>query len=333
MKTAQHNSFGKPFEVIEIIEKEPRELENDEIRILLEISSINPADLFMIMGVYPIKQSFPIIPGSEGVGKIIETGPEVTSVHVGDKVLIPFYAGVSTWQEEIILQSSKIVLIPVDVKASVEQISMASVNPPSAYCMLTHFEKLEKGDWIIQNAANSAVGSCVIGFAKIFGLKTVNVVRRESVLEDVEGIGGDVVLIDGPDLVKRVVKATDNAKIKLGLDGVAGDATHRISQCVADYGTVVNYGAMSMKKCEIGASQLIFKQIKLVGFWYHRWTQTVSPKEVEELTSITNSAVFNGDVSVPIHSIHHLMDIKTALKTALSGQLNGKVLIKGPAYK
>ncbi|OLS21059.1 MAG: Alcohol dehydrogenase [Candidatus Heimdallarchaeota archaeon LC_2] len=333
MKIAQYSSFGKPFEVVEIVEVDSRELNDEEVRISLELSSINPADLFMIMGAYRIKPSFPAIPGSEGVGKIIERGSNVTNLQIGDRVVIPFYAGVSTWGEEIIIESSKTIQVPLDNKASIQQIAMASINPPSAYYMLTKYEKLEKGDWIIQNAANSAVGSCVIGFAKLLGLKTINIVRREEVLEEVKNLGGDIVLLDGPDLVKRVVKETENAKIKLGLDAVAGDATHRISQCVSDYGTVVNYGAMSMKKCEIGASQVIFKQIKLVGFWYHRWTQTVDQKEFEELTSITNSAIFNGDITVPIHSIHALSDINNALKTSLSGKLNGKVLIKGPAFE
>ncbi len=333
MKIAQYSSFGKPFEVVEIAEVESRELRNDEVRISLELSSINPADLFMIMGAYPIRPVFPATPGSEGVGKVIEIGSDVTNSQVGDRVVIPFYAGVSTWSEEIIIESSNIIHVPADNRANIQQIAMASINPPSAYYMLTKYEILEKGDWIIQNAANSAVGSCIIGFAKKLGLKTINVIRREEVLEEVKNLGGDIVLLDGPDLVKRVVKATNNEKIKLGLDAVAGEATHRISQCVSDYGTVVNYGAMSMAKCEIGASQVIFKQIKLVGFWYHRWTQTADPRELEELTFITNSAVFNGEISVPVHSIHSLSEINKALKISLSGKLNGKVLIKGPAYE
>jgi len=189
-----------------IVEVDSRELNDEEVRISLELSSINPADLFMIMGAYRIKPSFPAIPGSEGVGKIIERGSNVTNLQIGDRVVIPFYAGVSTWGEEIIIESSKTIQVPLDNKASIQQIAMASINPPSAYYMLTKYEKLEKGDWIIQNAANSAVGSCVIGFAKLLGLKTINIVRREEVLEEVKNLGGDIVLLDGPDLVKRVVK-------------------------------------------------------------------------------------------------------------------------------
>ncbi len=42
---------------------------------------------------------------------------------------------------------------------------------------------LEPGGWVIQNAANSAVGVNLIRLAKALGYKTVNVVRRESLIE------------------------------------------------------------------------------------------------------------------------------------------------------
>ena len=36
-------------------------------------------------------------------------------------------------------------------------ISIPQVNPPTAYNMLHEFVKLESGDWVVQNGANSAV--------------------------------------------------------------------------------------------------------------------------------------------------------------------------------
>jgi NADPH:quinone reductase-like Zn-dependent oxidoreductase len=51
---------------------------------------------------------------------------------------------------------------------------MITINPPTASLMLREFVDLQKGDWVIQNAANSGVGSYLIVLAKLRGLKTVN---------------------------------------------------------------------------------------------------------------------------------------------------------------
>ncbi len=329
MKSAQYTEFGDPLKVVSLVDIEHKELQHNEVRIKLELSPINPADLFVIMGTYPIRPQFPTTPGSEGVGRISEIGPGVIHLKVGDVVLLPFHRGIGSWRDEIIVNSNFVNALSNDNNVDLEQLAMASVNPPSALYMLRNYVNLDEGDWIIQNAANGTVGRCIIGFAKKKGLKTVNVVRRAELADELKELGADYVLVDGPDLKKRITKLTDIDNIKLGLDAVAGDATHRIAQCVAEYGTVINYGAMSMKKCKLGASQTIFRSINLVGFWYHKWTQTVTYEQYLDLTRRTTEAVLSQDIKMNVHSTYPLDNIHEAMKTALGEQLNGKVLIKG----
>ncbi|MHA1984325.1 MAG: zinc-dependent alcohol dehydrogenase family protein [Candidatus Hodarchaeales archaeon] len=326
MKAAQYSSYGNPTKVVELVEINTESLKVDEVRISMEASSINPADLLTIQGLYPIRTQLPTFPGSEGVGTIKEVGSKVTRVKEGDRVFLPFRAGLGTWREEIVVSENGLFAIPKS--ADPLQLAMASVNPPSAYFMLTKFVSLQKDDWIIQNAANSAVGQYVIAFAKHLGIKTVNVVRRESAIDELTQIGGDIVLVDGKDLAKRVSKITNKVPIKIGFDGVAGDATHRLSQCLEFGGTVVNYGAMSLQKCELGASQTIFKQIKLMGIWLQKWTQMASPEEVKVLYQITNEAVIKGIVKTKIDTVYPLNEIKSALTHAMQDSRNGKILLK-----
>lgn len=87
--------------------------------------------------------------------------------------------------------------------------------------LLSQFVDLQPGDWVIQNAANSGVGGYLIQLAKLRGFKTC-VVRRESAVAGVKTEGGDVVLVDGPDLHKRVREATGGAKLMLGIDAIGG---------------------------------------------------------------------------------------------------------------
>ena len=96
-----------------------------------------------------------------------------------------------------------------DAAADPLQLAMLTANPPTALLMLEQFGALGAGDWVVQNAANSGVGAAVVAVARERGLRTVNVVRRESAAAEVEALGGDLVLVDGPDLARRVRAALE----------------------------------------------------------------------------------------------------------------------------
>ena len=113
--------------------------------------------------------------------------------------------------------------------------------------MLSDFVTLAPGDWVIQDAANSAVGGYVIQLAKLRGFKTVSVVRRESAVAAVQAMGGEVVLVDGPDLAKRVAAATEKAPIMLAIDAVGGASTDHLADCLAPGGTIANVGVHGTK--------------------------------------------------------------------------------------
>ena len=88
---------------------------------------------------------------------------------------------------------------------------------------------LQKGDWLIQNAANSAAGRAVIQIAHELGYKTVNVVRRPELIDELRAEGGDVVLVDGENLRDEVKSATGGAPIRLGFNSVGGDSALRVA--------------------------------------------------------------------------------------------------------
>jgi len=137
------------------------------------------------------------------------------------------------------------VVIAVPPRMDVRQAAMLRINPPTALLLLIDFVALKPGDWVIQNVANSAVGRLVVGLARARGVKTLNVVRRDSLFADLKGLGADACVVDGDDLAERVKAQTAGAPIRLGLDAVAGRATARLSACVAEGGVVCNYGSMS----------------------------------------------------------------------------------------
>src|SRR5215475_8697825 len=133
------------------------------------------------------------------------------------------------------------------------------INPLTAWRLLHGYVELQKGDWLIQNAANSAAGRDVIQIAHELGYKTVNVVRRAELVDELQAEGGDVVLSDGDSLREEVKSTTRGAPIRLGLNSVGGDSALRLANCLAPGGTLVSFGAMSLQPLKIPTGLLIFK--------------------------------------------------------------------------
>ncbi|WP_237055904.1 zinc-dependent alcohol dehydrogenase family protein [Microbulbifer sediminum] len=324
MLKAEYQSRGPvPQEVIEAVECETPELKEGEVLLELLASPINPSDVLTLTGDYGMLPPLPAIGGNEGVARVVEHGPGVTAPEIGQTVLLP--VGIGTWRTHFVVPADK--LLPLPNEADPLQLSMISINPPTASLMLSEFVNLEKGDWVIQNAANSGVGNYLIQLAHFRGFKTVNVVRRESLIEPLKAQGADVVLVDGEDLPARVKEATGGAEIKLGIDAVGDTATGRIADCLAAGGTLVNYGMMSGKPCKISPTALIFKGVSLRGFWLARWFEEASPQDQERVYGELTKLVIAGKLKAPIDSTFSVKDIKDAVATAAQGGREGKVLV------
>src|SRR6202008_4407127 len=124
--------------------------------------------------LYPSPPPLPAVIGNEGVGRVLAVGPGVESVKVGDRVLAPL--GSFTCRERMVSPTGGLRSLPPE--ADPQQLAMLAINPPTAALLLSEYVDLKPGEWVVQNAANSAVGRWVIAFARMRGLKTVNIVRR-----------------------------------------------------------------------------------------------------------------------------------------------------------
>ena len=326
-KYVTYSQLGNPVDVLEVKTEASRALNSGEVRVKVLAAPINPSDLLQISGNYGVDPVLPARPGSEGVGRVTEVSPEAKNLKVGQLVLL---ASGSTWAEEIVAPAEGFLPLPNlgPISAEViEQLAMTAVNPLTALLMLTSYGDIKEGQWIAQSAANSAVGGYVIQLAKQRGIKTVNIVRREGLADDLMAKGADVVLIDGPDLTAQIAKATDNAPIMLALDPVGGDTYGRLANSLGYGGTLVTYGVLSGKPATLDTGKVIFNDTRLRGFWLYKWYQTATMQEKQAAFGQVIPLIANGTLKANIDSRFTVDQIKQAVARAWEGGRNGKVLI------
>ena len=327
VKHVGYSELGEPATVLEVKTEASRALGQGEVRVTVLASPINPSDLLQIAGNYGVDPVLPARPGSEGVGRVIEVSPDVQALKVGQLVLL---ASGSTWAEELVAPVAGFLPLPdlgpigADV---IEQLAMSTVNPLTALLMLTSYTDVAEGQWIAQSAANSAVGGYVIQLAKQRGIKTVNIVRREGLAEELMAKGADVVLIDGPNLAADIAKATDNAPIVLALDPVGGDTYGRLVDSLGYSGTLVTFGVLSGKPATLDTRRLIGNDTRLRGFWLYKWFQTATMQEKQAAFGEVIPLIANGTLEADIDSRFTIDEIKQAVSRSKEGGRNGKVLI------
>ena len=324
-KAVQFSRTGTPEDVVEYIDMETAPVGDDDALIDVEAAAINPSHLLTLAGLYGVQPELPAVPGAEGIGIIGAIGKNVTNVKVGDRVMIPPYTG--TWRQQVVVKAADIaVMFPNE--GDPIQMAMIMANPPTAWLLLKSVIDLEPGEWVIQNAGNSAVGQYVMQLAKIYGLKTVNVVRREGLEDFVAEAGGDICAVDGPDLGERVKAATGDAPIRLAIDAVAGESTQHLADCLTDGGTIANYGLLSKKPCQLWPDDVIFREINLQGVWLTLWLRRYSTPE-ERLTVYNELAgyIADGRMHAVIEATYPLSQIKEAVAHAGRGERNGKVIL------
>src|SRR5213082_931117 len=258
IKAIVYERHGNPAEVLQIKTEPWPEPAVDEAIVATRAAPINPADINAIEGKYPGRREVPAVPGFEGAGLVVEVGADVSTIAKGALVILPHNIG--TWREALAVEASELVAVPPEIEPV--HAAMLKINPLTAWLLLHGYVDLARGDWLIQNAANSAAGRAVIQIARELGFKTVNVVRRAELIDELRAEGGDVVLVDGEKLRDEVKTATNGEPIRLGLNAVGGESALHLANCLAFGGTLVSFGAMSLQPLKIPTGLLIFKDLR-----------------------------------------------------------------------
>ncbi len=333
MKAAIYRENGNPAEVIELVEEKEQEPNSNEVIVSVEATPIHLGDLYNMEGIDGFKFSLPMVPGIEGVGRIIKLGKSIKNFKKNDRVLFLSSAHVEgyisnqqgTWRDQIRLPSEILIPCPEGDPAQFANI----VNPATAYVFLYDLVRPEKDEWIIQNAANSNVGRYIIKMANRYGCKTINVVRRKELISELKDLGADEVVLDGDNLDEKVNEATSGSKIRFALDALAGDAPVRLAKCLVYGGVVYNYGLVSKKPCQMPTWLMLNRDIRLQGFFAGTQLLEKSLEGKKALIAELGEIIGKGDMPSKIAKTYPLTKIKEALVHASSSgsERDGKIIL------
>lgn len=325
MKALQQTAYGDPVDVVQLIDVDEPVPGPDDIVVEVEAAAMHLADLKFINGDPGFRWfDMPRWPGHEGVGRVVALGDKVSELSMGDRVFLPIGAG--TFRQCVAAPAAECTPAP---EGDVLQLALTSLNGLTASILVEEIAGAGEGDWIIQNGANSSCGRFVIALARARGAKTVNIVRRPELLDELEALGADVVLVDSGDpdaTASAVQEATGNADIHFGFDCIAASGTVTIARCLAQEGTVINYGFMSGKNAELAFQDMFGKNISLEGMSRRTVRTAWERREViERLAALTAEGQLQAKIAATF-TLEQAQDA-FAMQAKTGSERDGKIVM------
>jgi mitochondrial enoyl-[acyl-carrier protein] reductase / trans-2-enoyl-CoA reductase len=276
VRALQFQMPGEPRLALELVELPEPEPSVGELLVEVLASPISPMDRLALRGLYPLHLPRGGVPGTQGVARVLALGPGVREPAPGAHVLLPVRCG--AWRERLTVAASSVVVLPPDRDPA--EACTLRIEALTAAVLL---EGLERGEWFIHSPGAGSVGRHLTPLGRMRGFRSIALVGSREPIADLWGLGADHVLVREPGLASRLFDL-DLPQPRLAFDGSGGATSELLGSCLRVGGELVVYGAASRTPPQLSVEQLVFRDLRMRGFWLHRWAQTVDPEAGENPT-------------------------------------------------
>lgn len=279
MKAVTILKYDESEPSLELREKEIPVPKDNEVRIKIHASPINPSDLMFIRGLYGFKKKAPVSAGFEGSGIVDAVGSEIKTLKPGMKVSCVAPHNDGAWAEYMLTTEENCLPLLDDV--SLDEGSCFFVNPMTAWAMVTKC-KTEGHAAMVQTAAASALGKMVVRLCKEKEIPLINVVRKKEQEDALREIGAEHILnSESPNFTKDLFKLTKKMNATYAIDAVSGEIAKNLVECMPYGSKLVCYGALSEKPFEVNSGIILFQNKKIEGFWLSSWIYEIGISEFQ----------------------------------------------------
>ena len=322
LKALLCKQFGPPASLV-LEEVEPVALDAREVRVAVHAAGLNFADTLMIAGRYQIKPTLPFSPGMEMAGVVSETGPGVTRVKVGDRVMSTcVYGG---FAEERCISEDMVFPLPDEV----DFVTAAAfpITYGTTYHALTDRAALKCGEWLLVHAASSGVGLNAVELGKLLGAKVIACSSTDEKLKIIQGYGADEVINYTHENIRdRVLAITAGHGADAIFDPVGGDVFDESLRCIAWEGRLLVVGFAAGRIQQVPANHVLLKECQIVGV---NTAQFIKHKLEEYRSRFTMLLRWTaeGKLRPLISATYPLDQVPQAMAVVMARSVTGKIVI------
>jgi NADPH2:quinone reductase len=322
MRAVLCKAWGEPEDLV--IEDVPAPSPGaGEVRIGVHACGLNFADTLIIAGLYQVKPPFPFSPGLEVAGEILEVGPGVEQLKVGDRVAA--LCGYGGFAEEVIVPATTIFPIP-EVMDYVSAAAFA-VAYGTSHLALTHRAKLQPGEVLLVHGAAGGVGLTAVEIGKLLGATVIATASSPAKLELTAQYGADhLINYKEGEFRRRVKEITGGKGADVIYDPVGGDVFDQSLRCINWEGRLVVIGFSSGRIPKAPVNIAMVKNFNIVGVYWGAYAQR-KPQVLADSLAILLDWYAAGKLKPHISQTYPLEKASAALNFLSSRKSTGKVVL------
>jgi synaptic vesicle membrane protein VAT-1 len=234
-------SKSGPPEVLVVKEAPDPHPAAGEMRIRVEASGVNFADIMGRLGLYPDLPRIPVVPGYEVAGRVDAAGAGVDASWIGRDVFAATHFG--GYADLVCAPQAQVFPRPPNMSA--QEGASIPINYLTAWQLIVVMGGLKAGETVLIHSAGGGVGIAATQIAKHIGAKVIGTASAGK-HEELRALGVDH-LIDyrTEDFEKRARQITGGRGVELILDAVGGDSLKKGYRLLAPTGRLGAFGASS----------------------------------------------------------------------------------------
>ncbi|GAB2833461.1 NADPH:quinone oxidoreductase family protein [Comamonas piscis] len=268
MKAIVCRSFGLPRDVIAVQTTEPpTALAPDEVLIDVAHATVSHATGLLIEGKYQKTPPLPFVPGTEGVGRVLQCGSAVDHLQVGDQVV--FICDWGAYAQQAKVHASTVYAVPPGLDPL--RALALPISYGTAYTALHWRAALQAGDSLLVLGAGSGVGAAAVELAaQVPGVQVIACASSEDKRQAALRHGAQHA-VDPQHLVEQVKAVTGGKGASLVFDPVGGDLLLQALRCTAQNGRIVIIGFASGTIPKVPMNIALVKNLTIHGFFYGQY--------------------------------------------------------------
>jgi len=213
-----------------------------EVRVAVEASGVNFADVMGRLGIYPDAPRLPFVPGYEVAGRIDAVGAGVDASRTGEDVLaLTRFGG---YAEQVCVPVEQV--LPRPAGMSVEEAAAFPVAHLTAYDALVVLAGIKPGESVLIQAAAGGLGLAAVGIAHQFGATIYGTASasKHAFLRE-QGVHYPIDYRH-EDFERAVKRLTDGRGVQIALDSIGGRSWLKSYRALGPTGRLVIVGVSSM---------------------------------------------------------------------------------------
>ena len=261
MKAVRFHEFGGP-EVLRLEDVPDPETGDGDVLVRLAAAGVNPTDASRRAGRMGQDVDFPAMLGVEGAGVIAQVGRDVTSVSVGDRVIVRQH--LNTYAE--LIAAPERAVFPMPANLSFVEASTVAIIYTTAWAALCVRGGAKEGDTVLVQAAASGCGIAAIQLAKQLGMTVLGTASSAEKLEWAAQYGLDYgINYVEQDFVEEAKRLTDGRGVDVIVDGIGGDVLARGLGALARGGRAAVFGAAGGRETTFPIASLYRGPVSVTG--------------------------------------------------------------------